>query len=392
MQQRTYYLALSNVVLKSNYTAIKFIEDQSAEMVTIEDDLDKSLTKVTVPDITNVRCSDVAPLIIKKTFTEDEDKLDIEEGVYHLYRDVSLNGFHMVVSDETIDVAINQYVVKNPPIYPSIRKEKDNVLIKFNSKLHNRDYVEMINESGLFYIIHVEKDAYLASIYGVVLNRTNKTTLKSHDIIDLSGDHLLIEEADYVAALIKKLEYLYPQVQFYNVDSDTDDSSYSEFFKYRAQMGDFTSDLITTPVFNDPIYGSVMTTTLQIEFEYHTADLVKFSKRRFDYQINRFLSGVTTCDLKFPNTDRKMSFTVHWDRAATAPGSDDLTTGTTMNEANKTQYKFSSTIKLVVTIYRLAMDYPVIKKIILGTPIFMDKDLVYDGTGSQFVQVDKGAY
>lgn len=371
-----YYLSISNVVLCSKYTAIEFVQDPEAEFVTTEDDTVNRLTKITVPDINNVTSADIKGNVIKKMYTLEDEKIPLEEGVYLLYRSIVINGFHMVVSDESIDVAINQYVVKAPPIMPAVEKQKDSILIKLNCEMTNEDYAELINNSGLLYVIGIDKDAHLDSIYGVILNRCNKTKLNSHNIIKLTEDHLLIEEADYIASFIKQLEAAYPNVQFYNVDSDLDDSKYNEFFRYKAQMAGFDNSIVTTPVYDDPIYGSVMTTTLQIDFEYHTADLVKFSRRRFDYQINKFLSDNTTGLLKFPNTDRTMSFTAHWDRSVTSDGADDLNIGTSMNEANKGHYRFASNIKMVMTIYRVARSYPEIRKVLLGIPIFLNNNVM----------------
>jgi len=390
----TYYLSIFNVVLKSKFTAIEFIEDPTVPMVMIEDDLQNKLTKITVPDINNVTCAELGSNIIKKKYTLEDDKVPIEVGTYLLYRSVVINGFHMAVADGSIDISINQYVVKDPPIMPEVVREKDNILIKLNCDMSIEDYVELLNNSGLFYVIDVDADAHLDSIYGIILNRCNKTKLDSHNVIKLTEDRLLIEEADYIASFIEQLRQNYPNVQFYNVDSDLDDSTYNEFFKYKAQMGEFNNSLLTTPVYDDPIYGSVMTTTLQIDFEYHTADLLKFSRRRFDYQINKFLSDNTVGTLKFPNTDRTMKFTAHWDRGATADGSDDLNVGTSMNEGNKGHYRFSSNIKIVMTIYRVARDYPEIRKVLLGIPIFDNKNqqehiwFEYNDNTPRFVPTD----
>lgn len=239
----------------------------------------------------------------------------------------------------------------------------------------------MINSSNLLYVLKQEENAHIATCYGIALDKSRVLKINSPALQIITDQHILIEEADYISALILKLQELYPMIQFYNTDQDINDTKYSEFVKYKSYLGDFTKDIITTHLFDDPIYGQVIRTTAKIDIEYHTADMVKYNARRFDYHINQFLSGITTCGLKFPLTDRELTFCVHWDRKSLI-GKNEYKKETNLNADKKTQYIFNSSATLVVTIYRMSSTYSVIRNILLNEDNLKETYIINDTTNN----------
>jgi len=158
------------------------------------------------------------------------------------------------------------------------------------------------------------------------------------------------------------------------VDQNQDDSKYSEFCKYRANPESMDQEILTTVVFSDPIYGDVIRSTCSIEFEYHTTDIIRFNRRKFDFIISRFISDKTTCYLPIPETDRKMKFSVVWHRQD-AVGDNPLMKMLGLNETSKNQLSFKFSAKLVITLYRLSNRYPVIKTKSLHPPKWLEPSL-----------------
>jgi hypothetical protein len=111
---------------------------------------------------------------------------------------------------------------------------------------------------------------------------------------------------------------------------------------------------------SDPIYGEVTRTNCNMEFEYMTDDIAKYNRRKFDFMINRFISNIGKCVLPFPETDRKLTFNVHFDRNEPA-GNNPYSKEQSLSSSQKYKYTFKFNAKLTVTIYRLNGEYPVVK-------------------------------
>lgn len=360
-----YYLSLKDIVLKSEFSGMIFEYDDTLSTPLFEFIPDHRVTKIKLSP--SCKYSELSDYCIIKSWVDSENRVDILEGEYKLYNLVEINGFSLALSDKSIACPINQYIVDKAFINEnSIELYKNTVRIKLLEDITLDEYISLINESFLFYVVSVENPE-INTIIGIqTMNRVNKVSIRSKSKRVIRKNQILIESADYIAALILHLGKVYPEIQFYNNEQDINDTEFSEFIFYKANPETLDGEIHTSVLMSDPIYGDIIRSTCNIEFEYHSVDLPTFNKRKFDFMINRFISNITTCELPFPETDRKLKFSVHFDRQSNA-GDNPINKDTQLMSETKHQYSFKFVGKLTVTIYRLSDEYPqIIKKIIQG--------------------------
>ena len=370
-----YYLELDKVILKNHHTVINLKKDD-----TIDQPLAKVNTSTYEVDITyptGTKYSDLPAYFMLKSSTPFDAEISLPDGRYELLCSIWINGFEFARSNESIGKTFNQFVFcenlsEKNQIY--VKKDAINIIIRTDTKIEQ--YISMINDSGILFVVSTAEPV-LSTCYGIILERARLINVRSKAMQIITDNHILIEEADYIAALILKLKLTYKNVQFYNNDQDIDDTTYNEFIKYKSFTG-FENAQRTSVLMSDPIYGSVVRTTCRIDFEYHTNDIVRFNARKLDFSQNNFLSGITTCTLNFPLTERDLVYNVFWDRAKLI-GDNEYKKGTTLNSDRKWQYSFSSSAQLTVTIYRLASSYQVIKRILLKEEDNLKRVFAYDG-------------
>lgn len=356
-----YYLELDKVILKSHHTVINLKKDDTVEQPMAE--VNTSTYEVNIVYPSGTKYSYFPSYFMLKNGTALDAEIDLPDGHYELLCSFWINGFEFARSSESIGKTFNQFLLcekLNELNSIELKKDSINIIVRTDTKIEQ--YINMINNSGIIYVL-ATANPVLSTCYGIILERARLIDIRSKAVQIITDNHILIEEADYIAALILKLKYTYKNVQFYNNDQDIDDTTYSEFVKYQSYTGFDKADHTTT-LMTDPIYGSVIRTTCKIVFEYHTNDIVRFNARKLDFSQNNFLSGITTCTLNFPLTERDLVYNVYWDRAKLI-GENEYKKGTTLNTDRKWQYSFSSNAQLTVTIYRLASSYQVIKRILL---------------------------
>lgn len=371
-----YYLELDDVILTCNYTVINMLKDDT--VATSMASVNTSNYEVTITYPTGSTYSQLPSYFRLKSKTAIDAEINIPDGRYELLCSVWINGFELARSAATINKTFNQFLMAdNLDIINNMYMASDSINILLRTDMSIEQYTAMINASGLLYVI-ATANPMLSTCYGIILERARLINVRSKALQIITDNHILIEEADYITALILKLRERYPEVQFYNIDQDINDTKYNEFVKYKAFSGSYERSPLTTVLMSDPIYGSIIRTTCKVDFEYHTNDIVRFNARKLDFQQNKFLSGITTCKLKFPTTNRELMYNVHWDRAKLI-GDSEYKKGTTMNNDRKWQYSFNSNAQLTVTIYRLASSYHIIKRIMLKEEDNLQRSFAYDG-------------
>lgn len=370
-----YYLELNEVILKNHHTVINLKKDNDIEQPLATVNTSTYEVDITYP--TGTKYSDLPAYFMLKSSTPFDAEISLPDGRYELFCSIWINGFEFARSNESIGKTFNQFVFcenlsEKNQIY--VKKDAINIIIRTDTKIEQ--YISMINDSGILFVVSTAEPV-LSTCYGIILERARLINVRSRAMQIITDNHILIEEADYIAALILKLKLTYKNVQFYNNDQDIDDTTYNEFIKYKSFTG-FENAQRTSVLMSDPIYGSVVRTTCRIDFEYHTNDIVRFNARKLDFSQNNFLSGITTCTLNFPLTERDLVYNVFWDRAKLI-GDNEYKKGTTLNSDRKWQYSFSSSAQLTVTIYRLASSYQVIKRILLKEEDNLKRVFAYDG-------------
>lgn len=365
-----YYLSLRDIVLKSEFSGMIFEYDDTLSNPVFEFISDHRVTKIRLSH--TCKYSELTAYCIIKSWIDPETQVYIDEGEYKLYNLIELNGFHLALSDQSIACPINQYVVDKEYINENaIEIYKNTIRIKLLEDITIEDYIVLINESLLYYVVSTENPE-INTIIGIqTMNRTNKVSVRSKSKRVIRKNNILIESADYITALILYLSEIFPEIQFYNNEQDIEDSNYSEFIFYKANPEGMDGDIHTSVLMSDPIYGDVIRSTCNVEFEYHSVDLPTFNKRKFDFMINRFISNITTCYLPFPETDRKLKFSVHFDRQSNA-GDNPINKDTQLMSETKHQFSFKFVGKLTVTLYRLSDEYPVIIHKVIHGPHYLE--------------------
>ena len=376
-----YYLNLDTIIFCNNYPTVIITQDNESPAVAKFD----GNTKVTTINLHSDSVISDFPSYFKAKHNKTDELIDIQAGEYKLLTPITINDFVFARSAFTWGKSFNQYVVDTDLKIPNqCFVKNDNINITLNEGTTPEAYLQLVNNSNIgLYIIEIKEHPVVNTCSGIVLDKAVNLNIYKKTKNIINDQPILIEEADYITALVLKLKETYPEIQFYNCDSDINDTKYNEFIRYNATLGTYSNDIITTTVFDDPIYGQVIKTTCKLNFEYHTADIVTYNRRRFDFQINKFLSGITTCELPFPLTDRKLLFCVHWDRSKLINNTN-YVKQTKANSDKKTQYIFESNADLVVTIYRLASSYSVIRQILLENNIGNRQDnfLLSEGTNN----------
>jgi hypothetical protein len=359
-----YYLSLFNIVLKSNFKNIKFKKVDTLDYAKIELDINNKM--VTIEYSEGNSYSQIEDYVILKNASM-QDEIDIEEGTYLLHEPLDINGFKFALSDSSIGRDFTQLLFEKSELEESrVEKRSNSIRILLNEDIDTEEYIELINTSNYYYILEYE-DPIISNVFSELSERTNRVSIRSENKLKIKDTSLLIETADYISALILTLMHDYPNVQFFNVDQDQDDSKYKEFCKYIANPESFDNSITSAHVFSDPIYGDVLRTNCYIQFEYFTADIIKFNKRRFDYMINRFISDHGIAYLPFPGTDRGIKFNVTWNRNEVATDQEAMCyKSTTKMDPERSSYSFTFSAKLIVTIYRLKGRYPQLSKNVLG--------------------------
>lgn len=286
--------------------------------------------------------------------------LSIKPGIYVLCNEIVVNGFHMVLSESVRGLVFRQFILRN---IPTVYVDKDSIREQCVTVLCPKDvllsvYLNRINECGHIYIREFDPDFKIADVHAVQTIKANHISVRTTAMVPVMTEKLFVETSDYIAALIRQLQSRYPDVLFYNYPPDADDSKYHEFVFYRAHPEQMDGRVITTPVMSDPVYGDVIRTTCYVEFEYHTHDMLKFNKRRFDFTINRFISDYTTASLTIPRTDHKFLFSVIWNRESAATEGN-YNKQLSLVDSAKAQLSFQFVALLTVTIYRLKANYPI---------------------------------
>jgi hypothetical protein len=381
-----FYLNLDNIIMVcNNFPKVIITKDETNPSVA-KFDVNTKITTINLHS--DSRIADF-PSYFHSKKQDIEEIIDIPEGSYDLLAPVIINDFVFIRSSITWGKSFNQYVLDPALEQPNqCFMRKDTITVIVNEGITPEAYIQLINNNNLgLYILEAREKPIITTCYGIILDKAVNVNIYKKTVNIIKDVPILIEEADYITALVLKLKETYPEIQFYNCDSDFNDTKYNEFVRYSATMGTFNNEQITTPVFDDPIYGQVIRTTCKFNFEYHTADIVTYNRRRFEFQINKFLSNLTSCELPFPLTDRKLLFSVHWDRAKLINNTE-YVKQTKANTDKKTQYIFDSSASLTVTIFRIASSYHVIRQILLQNNVGnQQQNFSYSDTSQKWQQL-----
>jgi hypothetical protein len=367
------YLSTTDVILKSTFNSIEFIKDESLTSVRVEFNTNRKLLIIHYSSICTYEM--ISEYIILKQYYDIElmelinkvnyeDPIKLDPGLYILHKSVTLNGMELALSDQSLDAIFNQFIMNKDP---SIHKSDNSIVVYIPSTITFMEYYNLISTSNYFGVIDFY-DVIYGNLGGIVFDDRTTINIRSRSTSTISDNKLLIESADYITALILDLMSTYPEIQFYNEDSDLDDTKYKEFIKYKANPESLDNDINTSVVFSDPVYGEIIRTVCNIQFNYHTSGIIKFNKRKFDFFINRFISNKTTSVLPFPGTTRKLKFSVIWNRTDLT-GDNPYQKVVQLSDTSRDHYSFPFSARLTITIYRLSSRYPKIKSIVVQSPL-----------------------
>ena len=197
-----FYLSTDEVVIKSVYP--KFIitkEEDKPAMASI----DTNAKIVTLNIHENSLYADFADYFMCKGQDVASKPITLNTGIYELLLPICINGFTFARSVKTLDKTFNQFLLDpNLEKNNTIVLKHDSINIVINVGMCTDSYVDFINDSGLFYVLTVDKPIITTS-YGIILNRAREINVRSPAIQIISNQPILIEEADYISALILKL-------------------------------------------------------------------------------------------------------------------------------------------------------------------------------------------